>query len=154
MDNQEISRRTLLKGGRAALAGLTVLQVAGPAQAFGHSDDEVIPWLDQPPPPPFPPSAVGNQLVWEELDSWLTPAHKFFYVTHYGILQNLDPSTWHVDITGLVARPQSVKLDDLKARTRRDVDFTIECSGNHGFPFVTGLVGNARWAGAPLSEVP
>jgi hypothetical protein len=32
--NPEVSRRTLLKGGGAALAGLTMLQVAGPAHAF------------------------------------------------------------------------------------------------------------------------
>ena len=116
---------------------------------FGNADDEVIPWLDQPPPPPFPPSAVGNQLVWENLDSWFTPASNFFYVTHYGIQDNLDPSTWRMEIAGLVARPQSLTLADLKARSRREVDFTIECSGNNGFPFVTGLVGNARWGGAP-----
>jgi hypothetical protein len=34
MDDQGISRRTVLKGGGAALAGMTVLRVAGPAQAF------------------------------------------------------------------------------------------------------------------------
>jgi hypothetical protein len=34
MENHEVSRRTLLKGGGAALAGMTVLRVAGPAQAF------------------------------------------------------------------------------------------------------------------------
>ena len=31
--------------------------------------------------------------------------------------------------------------------------FTLECSGNHGFPFVTGAVGNARWAGTPLAPL-
>ena len=31
--------------------------------------EEVIPWLDQPPPPPFPPDVADTQLVWEELDS-------------------------------------------------------------------------------------
>jgi hypothetical protein len=64
---REVSRRTLLKGGGAALAGLTALQVAGPANAFpsdeedgndaqpdpsqslGRPGDVVIPWLDQPP---------------------------------------------------------------------------------------------------------
>ena len=56
MKNQDVSRRTLLKGGGAALAGLTVLRVAGPAHAFGHSGEEVIPWLDQPPPNPVPES--------------------------------------------------------------------------------------------------
>ena len=34
MENHEISRCTLMKGGGAALAGMTVLWVAGPAQAF------------------------------------------------------------------------------------------------------------------------
>ena len=33
MEHRDVSRRTLLKGGGAALAGLS-LQVAGPARAF------------------------------------------------------------------------------------------------------------------------
>jgi DMSO/TMAO reductase YedYZ molybdopterin-dependent catalytic subunit len=100
MENQDLSRRTLLKGGGAALAELTVLRVTGLAQAFGDPGEEVIPWLDQPGPLPLPPTIVGNPLDWEKLDSWLTPAHNFFYVTHYGIFQNADPSTWRVDIRG------------------------------------------------------
>jgi hypothetical protein len=77
MKHRDVSRRTLLKGGGAALAGLTVLRVAGPAHAFprrpgerdeidqddqhpdpaqalGHPGDEVIPWLDQPAANPVP----------------------------------------------------------------------------------------------------
>jgi DMSO/TMAO reductase YedYZ molybdopterin-dependent catalytic subunit len=156
MENQDVSRRTLLKGGGAALAELTVLRVAGLAQAFGDPGEEVIPWLDQPGPLPLPPTIVGNPLDWEKLDSWLTPAHNFFYVTHYGILQNPDPSTWRVDITGLVARPQSLTLSDLKARARQEVDFTIECSGNEETPkdgFLSPLVGNGRWGGTPLAPL-
>jgi len=145
MENDQISRRSLLKGGGTALAGLTSLQLAGSTSFFGRAGEEVIPWLDRPGPLPLPPSVVGNPLSWEELDSWLTPHHNFFYVTHYGILQDLDPSTWRVDITGLVARPQSLTLDDIKARVRREVDFTIECSGNGEDPGVLSpLVGNAR----------
>ena len=33
------------------------------------------------------------------------------------------------------------------------MDFTLECSGNHGGPIVNGLIGNARWAGTPLAPV-
>jgi DMSO/TMAO reductase YedYZ molybdopterin-dependent catalytic subunit len=44
-------------------------------------------------------------------------------------------------------------LADLMARPRREVDFTIECSGNTGLPFFIGGVGNARWAGTPLAPV-
>jgi DMSO/TMAO reductase YedYZ molybdopterin-dependent catalytic subunit len=47
----------------------------------------------------------------------------------------------------------SLSLADLRARPRKEVTFTIECSGNHGFPVVTGLVGNAVWTGTPLAPL-
>ncbi len=178
MKHRDVSRRTLLKGGGAALAGLSVLRVAGPAHAFpgqssdknespwddyqqdlgptlGHPGDEVIPWLDQPPPQPFPPEFGGNQLKWETLESWLIPAADFHHVNHFGIPDGLDESTWRVGVAGLVARPLSLTLADLRARKRREVDFTLECSGNNGtgLDFATGFIGNARWAGTPLAPV-
>ena len=152
MVSREMSRRTLLKGGGAAVAGLTALHVAGPAHAFpGHPGDEVIPWLDQPAENPVP-QIVPRQLVWEELDSWLTPADEFFIVSHYGN-PALSEATWRLDIGGLVARPLSLTLADLRARPRREVTFTLECSGNTGLPFLIGAVGNARWAGTPLAPL-
>ncbi len=81
MEHSNISRRTLLKGATASVAGLSVLQVTG-ARAFAQAGGEVIPWLDQPPPNPVP-DAVGNLLKWEELNSWYTPRDKFFWVQHY-----------------------------------------------------------------------
>ena len=47
----------------------------------------------------------------------------------------------------------ALTLADLKARTRQETIFTVECSGNHGFPFFTGGIGNARWAGTPLAAL-
>ena len=155
MENYDLSRRTLLKGGGTALAGLTVLRLAGPARAFaGPSGDEVIPWLDQPTPNPFPEN-TGNFLKWEALDSRLTPTDNFFFVNHYGEPALLDESTWRVGIGGLVARPQSLTLADLKARPRHEVDFTLECSGNTGtgLDFAIGAIGNARWGGARLAPL-
>jgi DMSO/TMAO reductase YedYZ molybdopterin-dependent catalytic subunit len=175
MEHRDVSRRSLLKGGSAALAGLS-LQVAGPARAFqrdgdreqhgwddehqpdpsqslGRPGDVVLPWLDQPPGAPDP-NIAGSQLVWEELDSWLTPPENFHYVAHYGVpTSGLDAGNWHVGVSGLVAKPLSLTLAELQARPRREVDFTLECSGNHGFPVITGLIGNARWAGTPLAPV-
>jgi DMSO/TMAO reductase YedYZ molybdopterin-dependent catalytic subunit len=131
-----------------------VLQVAGPAQAFPpESRGEVIPWLDQPAPVPPPVTdIIGRQLIWEELDSWRTPNDEFFTVKHYN-QPDLDETEWRLDISGLVSRPQSLTLADLKQRRRREVDFTMECSGNTGPPFFIGGVGNARWAGTPLAPL-
>ncbi len=60
-----------------------------------------------------------------------------------------------MDIGGLVARPQSLSLDDLRARPRHEVNFTLECSGNHGIglDFFIGGIGNATWAGAQLAPL-
>jgi DMSO/TMAO reductase YedYZ molybdopterin-dependent catalytic subunit len=151
LETQELSRRTLLKGSGAAVAGLTVLRMAGPAHAFpGHpGEEEVLPWLDQPPEPPIP---LPNQIKWEELDSYYTPASNFFVVSHYN-QPAIDPVAYRLTIGGLVAREQMLTLADLKARTRREVDFTLECSGNNGFPFFIGGIGNARWAGTSLAPL-
>ena len=108
-------------------------------------------WEDQ--PPPFPPGqGVGKQLVWEELSTRLTPADDFFFVSHYGHPE-IDPATWRLGIDGLVAHPGSLSLAELKARPRKQVEFTLECSGNNGFPIFTGGVGNAVWGGAALARV-
>jgi DMSO/TMAO reductase YedYZ molybdopterin-dependent catalytic subunit len=151
VETHELSRRTLLKGGGAAVAGLSVLRVAGPAHAFpGHpGDEEVLRWIDQPTTPPFP---IPHQLVWEDLDSWYPPANNFVVVNHYA-QPPVNASAWRLAISGLVSKPVSLSLADLKARTRREVDFTLECSGNHGLKFFWGGVGNARWAGAPLAPI-
>jgi DMSO/TMAO reductase YedYZ molybdopterin-dependent catalytic subunit len=142
-----------LKGGAAALAGLSVLQVAGPEQAFGQTGGEVIPWLDPPPPNPAPPEAVGKLLDWQALNSWTTPANNFFNVSHYGPPAGLSEATWRLEVHGLVARPRILTLADIKARPLHEVDFTLECSGNNGFPFFIGGIGNAKWGGARLAPL-
>ena len=170
MEDADLSRRTLLKGGGAALAGLSVLQIAGPAHALvsqvATGDDvalndgagigptgDVLPWLDQPiDVPPPAQDVVGNLLKWEELDSFRTPSDNFFTVKHYE-LPAIDGGQWRLGIDGLVSHPMSVSLADLKRHARRTVDFTLECSGNTGLPFAIGAIGNARWAGAPLAPL-
>jgi DMSO/TMAO reductase YedYZ molybdopterin-dependent catalytic subunit len=172
MATHSISRRGLLQTG-GTVAGMSVLQISGSAQALGADghgavpwlrgngnppetypgspSDEVILWEDQ--PPPFPPGqGVGKQQVWEELSTRLTPADDFFFVSHYGH-PTIDPTTWRLGIDGLVTQPGSLSLADLKSRPRKRVEFTLECSGNTAFPVFTGAVGNAVWGGASLAQV-
>jgi DMSO/TMAO reductase YedYZ molybdopterin-dependent catalytic subunit len=157
MEQREITRRTALKsaGAAAGLTGLTALTVTGPAQAFpGHGPGEVVvPWLDQPAPIP-PPAAdiLGHPLMWESLDSRRTPNAEFFTVKHYNEPQ-LSATAWRLGVSGLVERPLTLSLAALKAMPRHSVEYTLECSGNHGLPFLIGGIGNAVWAGTPLRRI-
>ena len=138
-------------GGLAALAfaRLDRLVAAAPLD----QGEVVIPWLDQPAEVPPPARGViGQQLVWEELDAWITPTNKFFTIAHFGP-PTIDLATWSLDVTGLVKQSLSLTLDQIKARPRQETTFTIECSGNTGLPFFWGGIGNAKWAGTPLAGV-
>jgi DMSO/TMAO reductase YedYZ molybdopterin-dependent catalytic subunit len=44
-------------------------------------------------------------------------------------------------------------MADLRDREHRELDFTIECSGDNGFDFFSSAVGNARWKGTPLAPI-
>jgi DMSO/TMAO reductase YedYZ molybdopterin-dependent catalytic subunit len=146
-----INRRDVISSGSAAIAALTLFQSRF-AQAFPvRSGDIVIPWTDQPTPNPVP-QVIRSQLLWEDLDSWITPNEKFFAITHFN-LPEVDASTWKLEVGGLVNKPMALTLADIRARQRQEVTFTMECSGNHGLPFFNGGIGNARWAGTPLAAL-
>ena len=150
METMKVSRRDLLIRGGATLTGLALLDPILLARVLpGRNGEEVIPFLDQ---PPEPPSGRRNLLNWEELDSWITPNRKFFLVGHYD-KPVIEEKNWKLEITGLVERPRTLTLGDLKKRQRRELAYTLECSGNHGFPWFVGAVGNARWAGTPLASL-
>jgi DMSO/TMAO reductase YedYZ molybdopterin-dependent catalytic subunit len=152
MSTPRMSRRDVLLQGSLTVAGLALLRAPRLAHAFSaQPGEEVLTWLDQPAPNPVP-DVVGVQLHCEALDSWLTPNDQFFSVQHYD-KPVLDAATWRLQIGGLVQQPLTVTLDNLKARPRQEVAFTLECSGNNGLPFLTGAVGNAPWAGTPLAPV-
>ena len=147
----KITRRDVVAGGSAAFVAAAVFHSRF-AYAFPiRPGESVIPWLDQPTESPDP-VGIQQQLVWEDIDSWITPNDKFFSISHFD-RPVIDAANWKLEIDGLVKKPLSLTLDDIKARPRQDVVFTIECSGNRGFPFFTGGIGTARWAGTPLAPI-
>ena len=150
MARQEVSRRMLLKSG-VAVAGLGLTPHLWSRAFAAQPGEVVVPWLDQPAENPVP-EVAANLLEWEELDSWITPNREFFSVSHFG-RPTIDASDWRLEIGGLVDRPMTLTLADLKARARQEVVSTIECSGNTGLPFLIGAVGNALWAGTPLASL-
>jgi DMSO/TMAO reductase YedYZ molybdopterin-dependent catalytic subunit len=152
MNDFRVPRRDFLAQGTAAFVGLALASTAFSAKAFPvRAGEEVIPWADQP-PPHARPKIVPRQLNWEEFDSLLTPNDEFFLVGLYGFPE-IDPQTWALNISGEVQKPLTLTLDQIKARPRQEVTYTLECSGNHGFPFMTGVIGTAKWAGTPLAPI-
>lgn len=152
METQQFSRRTLLKGAGMAVTSMALLDSAWFApRAEAQAGVTVIPWTDQPAENPVP-QVVANPLQWEKVDSWYTPNEQFFSIAHYN-RPEIDIANWKLEIMGLVNNPLTLTMDDLKAWPRQELDFTLECSGNHGLPFFWGGIGNARWAGASLAAI-
>ncbi len=147
----DLTRRDLVLKGSAAFAAYAVLHASRAGAFPSRPGETVIPWLDQPVENPAP-HAIQDQLVWEDWDSWITPNDKFFSIAHFD-RPVIDAATWKLEVDGLVGQPLSLTLDDIKARPRQEVTFTIECSGNTGLPFFDGGIGNATWAGTPLAPL-
>ncbi|NKL63900.1 molybdopterin-dependent oxidoreductase [Rhizobium leguminosarum bv. viciae] len=147
----DLQRREFIVQGGAVLAAIAGLYASGVNAFPTQAGAKVIPWLDQPAENPNP-AVIQTQLVWEDLDSFITPNDKFFSIAHFN-RPTIDEKSWSLDIGGLVKKPFKLTLADIKARPRQEVVFTVECSGNHGFPFFTGGIGNARWAGTPLAPI-
>lgn len=151
MQNSTLSRRELLVAGGATLATMALFNARLAQAAPLRQGEVVLPWLDQPAENPVP-EVIDNQLVWEEVDSWITPNDQFFGIAHYE-WPEINAGQWQLVVDGLVENPMSLTLADIKARPRHEVTYTIECSGNTGLPFFDGGIGNARWAGTSLAAV-
>ena len=140
-----MERRDFLRRSGLTLTGLLLSPWA--VYAFPSREGEVlIPFADQPPP------SERVLLDWNALDTFITPNDEFFNVSHYG-KPEVDLATWKLEVSGLVDNPLMLTIEAIKARPRQEVTFTLECSGNHGFPTFTGAIGNARWAGTPLAPI-
>ncbi len=145
-----LPRREFMTKGAAAIAALSTFQ-ARLAHAFpSRSGETVLRWLDQ--PPPFDDPCCDTQLTWEDMDSWITPNDKFFFVSHFN-KPEIEEAGWKLDIDGLVTNPVTLTLADIKARPRQETIFAFECSGNHGFDNFVGAAGNAKWAGTSLAAL-
>jgi DMSO/TMAO reductase YedYZ molybdopterin-dependent catalytic subunit len=144
--SRPLTRREMIRGSVAAAA-----LACSPFPVFGLPDPEkseiLIPFLDRLPANPNRP-----MIDWEQLTDWMTPGAQFFSVGHYGT-PKLDAAQWRLEITGLVNRPRSFTLDEIKARRRREIIATLECSGNGSSPAFMGAVGNTRWTGTPLAPL-
>jgi DMSO/TMAO reductase YedYZ molybdopterin-dependent catalytic subunit len=96
----------------------------------------------------------------ELLDSWITPAARFFVRSHFYIPQ-VDAAQWRLSIEGLVEKPVTLTLAEIGRMPLVERVVTMECAGNGrsyfrprvaGIQWRKGAVGTARWKGVPLRE--
>jgi DMSO/TMAO reductase YedYZ molybdopterin-dependent catalytic subunit len=94
-------------------------------------------------------------LHWDQLkigSDWLTATPSVYHVSHYGEAK-LDAAAWKLSIAGLVDKPATFTLEQIKAMPRREVVATLECGGNGSSPGFRGAIANVKWAGTPLAPL-
>jgi DMSO/TMAO reductase YedYZ molybdopterin-dependent catalytic subunit len=148
MTNQS-TRRDILKGSLAA-AGIGVLGVPGwvlPALAQGET---LVPFTDLPETVNVAPAADRRVLDIRKIDGPFTPRDQFYTIQHYGH-PPVDAAAYRLKVSGLVDRPVSLSLDELRKMRAAELIAGFECSGNRR-P-LQGLSSNGRWTGVPLRAV-
>jgi len=95
------------------------------------------------------------------LDAEFTPNERFFVRSHFGPAI-LDERTFRLQVDGLVGKPLSLGLGDLRRLPHVTVAAVLQCAGNGralyrprvpGAQWERGAVGQARWTGVRLGDV-
>jgi DMSO/TMAO reductase YedYZ molybdopterin-dependent catalytic subunit len=132
---------------------MTVEQISAPARLAepgeGISPDELA------------LAARNHGIPLEALRYDVTPPGLHYLLIHYDI-PVIDADSFRLTIDGLVGRPCSLGLDDLRRRPATTVRVTMECAGNGrarleprpvSQPWLVEAVGTAEWTGVPLRDV-
>ena len=100
----------------------------------------------------------------EELQGIITPADLHFERHHAGV-PAIDPERYELLIHGMVDRPMTFTLDDLKRFPSESRICFVECSGNGGAAYnrnanperspsqIDGLFSTSEWTGVPLATL-
>jgi DMSO/TMAO reductase YedYZ molybdopterin-dependent catalytic subunit len=106
-------------------------------------------------------SGRNHSLPLEALRHDITPVGLHYLLTHFDI-PTVDAEAWHLEVGGLVGKPSSLGLADVRARPARTMAVTLECAGNGralmeprplSQPWLNGAVGTAEWTGTPLAPL-
>jgi sulfane dehydrogenase subunit SoxC len=176
-DTRRISRRAAITS-TAAAVGAALLARAG----LAAQDAPAVPAAPPDPTklPGLPTSAVSGRSPFvhperaptgvlsgpsftplQELTGTITPSDLHFE-RHHGGAAVVDPQRWKLVIHGMVERPLTFDLEDLKRFPSVTRVHFIECAGNGRSAYrtpspdmtpqqVDGLTSNTEWTGVPLS---
>ena len=149
-----LSRRTVLSAAlgsattlavvpRASLAALTSGPSTFPLQA---QNEHQIPFTND-----EQPQDMANQVVWQKLRDWHTPAEQLYEVSHYE--KPADVTDRRLRITGMVDRPTSLTLAQIRGMQSETYTAVLECGGNGASARFSGAIGNMKWTGTRLLPI-
>jgi sulfane dehydrogenase subunit SoxC len=177
MTDEKISRRDLIAG--AALTATALIPALPTLGAQGPQTPQIP---DPSAAPGAPTSAVSVRSAFETpgrtptgilAGSSLTPLHQLtgtmtpndlLFERHHSGVPVIDPAKYKLVIHGLVDRPMTFTLDDLKRLPSVSRIYFLECSGNGRGAYkdpkpgmtaqnVDGMVCNGEWTGVMLSTI-
>jgi DMSO/TMAO reductase YedYZ molybdopterin-dependent catalytic subunit len=99
---------------------------------------------------PAPAVPAGADLQVPGLSPYLTPNDDFYRIDTALQVPVIDPSSWSLEITGMVERPLTLTYDELSALPLVEHVTTLTCVSN---PVGGDLIGNARWLGYPIRDL-
>ncbi|HEY1156634.1 MAG TPA: molybdopterin-dependent oxidoreductase, partial [Arthrobacter sp.] len=146
------SRRRFLQalGGTAALtaaAGVLAGIWRGATAAVSEARARITLPSAASPAPPIPAAADTGVAGVTPL---VTPNREFYRIDTALTVPAVNPDTWVLKVTGMVARGVQLSFADLRAKPLTERHITIACVSNN----VGGdLIGNARWLGWPVRDL-
>src|SRR5436190_23047430 len=107
-------------------------------------------------------AARNHGMPLEALRYPVTPVGLHYLLIHYDI-PLVDEATFELAVGGLVTRPLTLSLDELRRRPAVELEVTMECAGNGrallpgprpvSQPWFAEAVGTAAWRGTPLAPL-
>ena len=106
-------------------------------------------------------AARNHGFLTEALRYPTTPIGMHYLFTHYDV-PVVEPASWSLEVGGLVERPVSLSLEEIKSRPAVTRQVTFECAGNGRMalqpralsqPWGIEAVGTAEWTGTPLASL-
>jgi len=91
----------------------------------------------------------------------VTPTGMHYLLIHYD-MPEVNANEWRLKVGGLVSKPVSLSLEELRQRPARTLAVTMECAGNGralfaprriSQPWLYEAIGTAEWTGTPLRGI-
>jgi len=91
----------------------------------------------------------------------ITPTGMHYLLVHFDIPE-VNAQDWRLNVEGLVSKPLTLNLDEIKKRPARTIAVTMECAGNGralltprpvSQPWLREAIGTAEWTGTPLRGI-